>query len=145
MQNFKLIGSLHTGHFVDKPLSSQVPRVKPFSRTPAALKSRAIPGSLWGIFPHHTHPLYLFWALLQFVRSLSCDCVKPAPSHKAVSQALASRTTARRQWLSHCHWVSRLEDYRMNQWPLSPATACRTSAWSMWKQPKQCPLDTKFL
>ena len=49
--------------------------------------------------------------------SLSCDCVNPAPSHKAVPQALAGRTTARRQWLSRSHWESRLEDYRKNQMP----------------------------
>jgi hypothetical protein len=178
MQKFKLISSLHTGRCVDKPLSSQVSRVKRFSRTPTALKSQASPESLRGIFPHYTHCLYLFWALLQFVRSLSCDCVnlsnaklnpichlhwardspwahhifhvsrirvKPAPSHKAVSQPMAGRTTARQHWLSRCHWVSRLQDDRMKQWPLSPATACRTSSWSMWKQPKQCPWDKKFL
>ena len=58
MQNYKLSG-FHIGHCVDEPLASRVPRGKRLYRTFAALTSQASPGSLRGIFPHHTHWLCL--------------------------------------------------------------------------------------
>jgi hypothetical protein len=114
MQNYKLFFSLHTGFCLDEPLASAVPRGKWLGRTRVALTSQANHGFLRGIFPHHRHWLYLFWALLQLLRSLSCDCFNPAPLWSVTQPqgsipGAARRTTARRQWLSHSHRVSLLK------------------------------------